>query len=274
MKSLSVSHPIPGATTESARASERASWSGFLRLGPLAAPVRAYSATAEPIELEIHQYHRNCGQRIRCPRTCPEHGPVGSDEVAKGHETASGETVFLNEATLTALRPPKSDEIVLDQFEFEAKLDPVRFAGQHFYLLPSARPAAATVRAIGESLERLGRVGIGELTLHGKRRIVGVLCRSRRLTMHTLSFPQWVRAVPECDTGSGAPVVATGSIDKVIRRRSARVAWSRFRDPGPERLKSLLDERSRTTTGEQDRCDPSESKQRRSGRSSRKKVLR
>jgi DNA end-binding protein Ku len=230
-----VSARSPASASNLATASRRASWSGFLRLGPLAAPVRAYSAIAEPAEPEIHQFHKNCGQRIRCPRMCPDHGPVSTDEIAKGHETETGKTVFLNQAALAAMRPAKSDEVVLDQFEFQSKLDPVRFAGQHYYLLPSARPAAATLQTIGESLERLERIGIGELTLHGKKRIVAVSCRSRRLTMHTLTFPQWVRAVPAHSAGAGEPVVATGQIDKVVRKRSARVVWSRFRDPGPDR---------------------------------------
>src|SRR3954471_4360653 len=83
----------------------RASWTGFLELGPIVTPVKAYPLIAERDGVELHQVHAACGRRIQVQKCCPDHGPVAGEAVAKAYEYAPGRHVVLDEGDLRRLAP-------------------------------------------------------------------------------------------------------------------------------------------------------------------------
>src|SRR6516225_9291754 len=73
----------------------RASWSGLLRVGLVAVPVKAYAAVTSASAPHFHLLHADCGQRIRYEKYCPEHGAISADVIVKGYEYAHGHHVVI-----------------------------------------------------------------------------------------------------------------------------------------------------------------------------------
>ncbi|MBI1313084.1 hypothetical protein GC176_17480 [bacterium] len=265
--------PIENASdlTGTSPAASRAAWTGCLRIGAIIAPVRAYPSVKDDDGPELHQFHRDCGQRIQCPRTCPKHGVLSSDEVVRGIESANGKPILLDEDTLRRLRPPKDEELVLERFVAEGSLDPVMHSGRHLYVLPASKVATAPFVLITGTLSRLGKLGIGQLTLNGRRNLVALITRSGRLTMHFLHYPRQIRSVPDFDAAlEDSPIEAT-HVEQFVNERNSHVDWSAYKDPVPGIVDELISthcsiRRSHRKLTRQvsnrrtDRCNPTKSK--------------
>jgi DNA end-binding protein Ku len=261
--------PIENASDfeESSPAASRATWTGCLRIGAVIAPIRAYPSVREDDGPELHQYHRGCGQRIQCPRICPKHGALASDDVVKGIESTDGKAILLDEDSLRRLRPPKDEELVLERFVAEASLDPVMHSGRHLYVAPTSRAAAVPFCLIVGTLSRLGKLGIGQLTVNGRKNLVAVITRAGRLTIHFLHYSKQIRSVPEFDPASEDSSFGMPLVEQFVNERNSHVDWSCYQDPAPEIVNELINaNRSprrgrrkstpRSTAGKTDKCNP------------------
>jgi DNA end-binding protein Ku len=72
----------------------RASWNGFLRLSLVTIPARLYNAVSSTSRVSLNQLHTNCNLRLRQQMVCPEHGPVGKDEIVKGYQFEKDKYTF------------------------------------------------------------------------------------------------------------------------------------------------------------------------------------
>lgn len=97
-------------------ASRRASWVGTINLGSIALPVKTYSGVDSEARLSMHLVHTECGQRIKTPRICAEHGEVASTEISRSIVTPDGEELMLSNDEFVQLRPPTVKQIDLARF--------------------------------------------------------------------------------------------------------------------------------------------------------------
>src|SRR5690242_6178598 len=74
----------------------RASWTGQIAIGKLVVPVKAYAAVVNSTASSLHQVHARCGQSIQYRKTCPKHGEVTAEEIAKAYSYAPDDQVILN----------------------------------------------------------------------------------------------------------------------------------------------------------------------------------
>lgn len=221
-------------------APKRAAWNGSVRIGPLLAPVRAFNAVNDEESLGLHQYHRDCGERVVSPRQCPVHGRLESGEVVLGIETLRGTVAFPTDKELQKLKPTKDEELILSRFVATADLDPVRFAGRHLHLVPASTAAAAPFRQITATLQRLDKAAIGQLAMNGRKHLVAVLVRDGRVTMHCLFYPDQIRAVPQYEIPTDSPDWNLTPLNRFISARNSRVDWSQFSDPAREVLAAIV----------------------------------
>lgn len=231
---------LASKTNAASPAPKRAAWTGSIRVGPLMAPVRAFNAISEEETHGLHQYHRDCGDRIVSPRRCPTHGSLESGEVVLGIETRQGTVAFPTEKELQELKPAKDEELVLSRFVGTADIDPVRFAGRHLYLVPASAVAAAPFRQITEALKRLDKAAIGQLAMNGRKHLVVVLVRDDRVTMHCLFYPNQIRAIPQYDIPSDSPAWNLAPLNRFISARNSRVDWDLFNDPARAVLAAMV----------------------------------
>ncbi|MFT4558053.1 MAG: DNA end-binding protein Ku [Planctomycetaceae bacterium] len=261
--------PIENASdfSETSPAASRATWTGCLRIGAVIAPVRAYPSVKDDDGPELHQFHRGCGKRIQCPRMCPKHGALASEDIVKGIESANGKPILMDEDALRRLRPPKDEELVLERFIAEADLDPIMYSGRHLYIAPASKVAATPFGLMVGTLSRLGKLGVGQLTVNGRKSLVAVMTRAQRLTLHFLHYPGQIRSVPAFDVVTedvsfGAPLV-----EQFVNERNSHVDWSGYQDPVPGIVDELINTHSSTRRGRKksiprapaakaDRCNP------------------
>jgi DNA end-binding protein Ku len=221
-------------------APRRAAWTGCVRIGPLLAPVRAFNAVSEEEPHGLHQYHRDCGERIVSPRRCPTHGLMESGDVVLGVETLQGTVAFPTENELQELKPSKDEELVLRRFVGTADIDPVRFAGRHLYLVPASVAAGAPFRQIAAALCQLGKAAIGQLAMNGRKHLVVLLVRDDRVTMHSLYYPNQIRAIPEYETPTDSPDWNLTPLNRFISARNSRVDWNLFDDPARATMAAIV----------------------------------
>ena len=67
----------------------RTIWNGVISFGLVSVPVGLAKAQDRQ-GVSFRQIHRGCGERVTMPKTCPVHGPITMDEVARGYEAADG----------------------------------------------------------------------------------------------------------------------------------------------------------------------------------------
>jgi hypothetical protein len=122
----SAAAPSSTATGPSAASPpSRAVWSGLLRHSLVTIPIKAYPATVSTPELQRHQLHAGCGQRIHYEKHCPIHGKLEPGAIITGYEHAPDRYVVLDETDLERLRPVKDRALSLERFLDPDEVDPV-----------------------------------------------------------------------------------------------------------------------------------------------------
>ena len=198
---------------------------------------------------------------------CPKHGALASEDVVKGIESANGKPILLDDDSLRRLRPPKDEELVLERFVAEAALDPVMYSGRHLYVAPASKAAAAPFGLIVGTLSRLGKLGVGQLTVNGRKNLVAVITRAGRLTIHFLYYPKQIRSVPDFDAASEDSSFGATLVEQFVNERNSQVDWSGYQDPVPGIVNELISAHSstrrgrrkstpRATAGKADKCNP------------------
>lgn len=199
-KRVSSSHAVPVPST----CTGRASWSGFLKLGLFTVPVKAYPAVPGREELELHQLHADCGQRIRLQKFCPSHGPIEASEIVKGVLCGSDRYVVLDATELEQLRPTSNRVVSLEGFLDSGRIEPALFAGRSFRLLPDGTVARRPYAILAQALQKRLKWAVGGATLSGRRTAVVIRSSERGLSLDVLHDPTQLHG-----TGEDEPTVVT-----------------------------------------------------------------
>jgi non-homologous end joining protein Ku len=113
------------------------------------------------------------------------------------------------------------------------------YNGTHLYLQPKA--STAEFSAIVSTLTRLRRHGIGTLNFNGRRHLVAVAARSGLLIVHSLHYPELLRAVPDCFSLPTTELThRNAAAEKVANAKKNRVDWDGYCDPAPEIMRRIL----------------------------------
>jgi DNA end-binding protein Ku len=219
----------------------RPSWSGLLRLSLVALPVRAYPAVAGKTVSHFHLLHAGCGQRLQYQKRCPKHGPVPSDQIAKGYPYARDRCVVVEPEELEKLRPAKDKALVLEQFVALREIDPVRFAGRSLYLWPDGAAAQPPYGVLVTALHKTGKAALGRVVWSSQRQLVLVRPCGRLLVVDVLHYPAQVRAAADAELPQAQPHAAELDLAcQLIALAGGPLDWSRYRDTSAEELAALV----------------------------------
>ncbi len=219
----------------------RASWSGQLLFGPLAAPVKAYPALVVPSSGPLHQVHTRCGARICQRRVCPTHGEIPSDEIGKAFESAPGDPLICSSAELESLAVADDKTIHVESLLPPDKLELSLLSGRSMFLVP-AHPAVNSLYAQAALfVSERNLWAIGRMVLSDARRLVALQSMGQRLVLHVLHWPEHRRACPSFDMDA-ASVSAQDrrALEKALLPLFKSIPWETFRDEQSERLTSLI----------------------------------
>jgi len=219
----------------------RASWSGFLRLSLVSCPVALVPATTEGKRVRFNQLNSETGNRVQQQLIDSQTGEVvDRDQIVKGYEYERGRYVTIDDDELKALQIESSKIIDLDRFVDRDDVDPV-YLDTPYYVYPDGELAAETFRVIGEAMVHKNKVGLGQVTMSGRERLVLVEPRGSGLLMSTVRSADEVRPAE-----FGAP--SKGEIEPdmvaiaetIIDRRSGEFDPTSFRDRYQDALRELV----------------------------------
>lgn len=170
----------------------RAIWKGAVSFGLVSIGVKLYSATQEK-DIRFHQVHRKDGGRIRYKRVCEVDGQeVSYDDIAKGFDLGGGEIVTLTDEDFADLPLATSRAIEVLEFVPADQVDPIMYA-RSYYLEPDGQ-ATKPYLLLRDALENSDRVAIVKVALRQREQLAMLRVRDDVLVMHTMLWPDEVRA--------------------------------------------------------------------------------
>src|SRR3954447_6502785 len=169
----------------------RSIWKGALSFGLVSIPVKLYSAT-QSNDVAFHQVHAEDGGRIRYKRVCELDGEeVRYEEIAKGYELPSGETVILGDEDFDNLPLPTVRAVDVVQFVPAEQVDPIYF-NKSYYLEPDAHGLKPYV-LLRDALENSDRVAVVKVALRQRESLATLRVREGVLVLETMLWPDEIR---------------------------------------------------------------------------------
>ena len=82
----------------------RTSWKGYIKLSLVSVPVKAFTANNTGEEIRLNQLHKDCNQRVKYQKVCPEHGELSQSDIVSGYEYTKGQYVIVETSEVAKLR--------------------------------------------------------------------------------------------------------------------------------------------------------------------------
>jgi DNA end-binding protein Ku len=220
----------------------RPSWSGLLQLSLVGIPLKAYPAVRSRDVPSAHQFHADCGQRIRYAKHCPAHGTVDTAAIVRGYEYGPGQHLIVEPEELDQLRPVQDRALRLERFCTPGQLDPLLFSGRSLYLLPDGPAAEPGYDVLHAVMGARGRWALGRMVLGGQRQVVLVRPAGAVLVLQVLHYPEQVRACPRAvGPQPSGPSEAVRLAGVLIDAASGTVDWAAYRDETAQELRVLIE---------------------------------
>ncbi|MDT0611618.1 non-homologous end joining protein Ku [Streptomyces lancefieldiae] len=171
----------------------RSIWNGAISFGLVSIPIKLVNAT-ESHSISFRQIHTEDGGRIRYRKVCElEDREVTQGEIGKAYEDADGSMIPITDEDLSHLPIPTARTIEIVAFVPEERIDPLQM-GSAYYLAASGAPAAKPYTLLREALKRSNRVAIAKFALRGRERLGMLRVVGDAIAMHSLLWPDEVRA--------------------------------------------------------------------------------
>jgi DNA end-binding protein Ku len=170
-------------------------WKGYITFGLISIPVRLFTA-ARNERVSFHMIHKTCGTRIKQQLYCPhDHRTVDRLEISKGYEINKDDYVIVEEDEIKKIAPPSSETMDILEFVEMTDVDPIFFDAS-YYVVPE-EPGRRAYSLLLETMKRTGYAAIAKVSMHQREHVVIMRPRDQGLSLHTLFYPNEVRAVPE-----------------------------------------------------------------------------
>lgn len=222
----------------------RSSWKGHLRLSLVSVPVQAFTANDTSGEIHLNQLHKDCHQRVRYKKVCPEHGELEQKDIVLGYEYAKEQYVVIDPAELQKLRPQSDKSIQLDGFVAEDEIDEVYFTGRTYYLLPDGPSGAKPYALLRKGMADAGLVALGQIVLSGREQLACIRPLDKLLSMSLLQVSARVRTpelfddeVPDAEVSKEELKLTSTLIDA---SRIEDFDFAAFKDQYTEHLTELI----------------------------------
>jgi DNA end-binding protein Ku len=170
-------------------------WKGYVSFGLVTVPIRLYVAARDE-HISFNQVHEVCGTRIKQQLFCPHcERVVERKELVKGYPLDKEHNLIFKDEELKALAPESSSTMEIVQFVDLEDIDPIYYETSYYSVPEEAgrRPYALLLQTMKESK----LAAIAKVTLHSRERIVVLRPYGKGLALHTIYYPNEVRAVAE-----------------------------------------------------------------------------
>lgn len=230
---------------------ERAYWRGQIRLALVSIPVEIFSATRSGAKISFNQIHKPSGQRIAYEKVVPGIGPVDRDEIIKGYQVSKGQYVLLEDEEIEAVAMESKRTLELVQFVEACEIDPLYFEKPYF-VTPQDELAEEAYCVLRDALRRAKKVGLGQLSVRGKEKLVAIKPCGNGLLLELLRYADEVRegqAFFDRIDATKPKKALLDLADTLIDERSAPFDAGEFNDRYATALRALIDKKARARDG-------------------------
>ena len=222
-------------------------WRGFLRLQLVSINVDIYSAVDSKSDITFNQIHKPTGKRIKYEKVVPGIGPVDSSDIVKGYQVEPDVYVTLDPEELDSLKLESKKTIDLVQFVNASEIDP-RYYERPYYIVPKDEVAAEGYLLIREALLKGKKVGIAQITMHGREHLAAVMPVEKGMVLNVMRYENELRPADKFfkeleDVSYDKGLVALAS--ELVARNSASFNPKKFKDSYAVELAELVKKKAR-----------------------------
>ena len=170
----------------------RAQWKGFLRLSLVTVAVELYVGVEAGAEIGFNLIHKPSGKRVNFVKSVQGIGPIENADIVKGYPIERDTYVTFTSEELDAVRLETKKTLDLTEFVDVTQIDP-RYFERPYYIAPADEYAAEGYLVIREALVRMGKLGVGQITMSGREHLVPVGPVGKGLGMQILRYADEVR---------------------------------------------------------------------------------
>src|SRR5438105_404162 len=135
-------------------------WRGNVRVSLVSFGVEIYSAVSGTARVQLNQLHKDCGQRIKMPTTCPVHGQVERTEIIKGYEFEKGRYVPVEAEEIAAIKLKSEKTVEITSFVPDNAVDDL-YLESTYYVGPDNVMSQEPFRVFRQALAKGKMAGIG-----------------------------------------------------------------------------------------------------------------
>ena len=215
-------------------------WKGYISFGLISVPIRLFVAAREH-HISFNQIHDVCGTRIKQQLYCPHcERVVERSEIAKGYPVDKENFVRVSNEELKALEASSSETMEIVQFVKLPDVDPLYYQTSYFSVAED--PGRRAYSLIHKGMQDLNVGAIAKITLHQREQIVMIRPFEKGLVLHTLYYPEEIRAVAEYDNQPEVSVqkAEVELAEQFMKQLTADFHPESFKDEYEERVEQLI----------------------------------
>ncbi len=160
-------------------------WSGTITIGLVNVPVKLHTMIFDK-SVTFKFLHKTDGSPLKYQKVCiKEDKVIPWEDIVKGYEIRKNEFVVFTNEDLKAARPESDQRIRIDKFIDYFSIDPVYF-DRSYILAPDKNSDAYTL--LLTALEKMGKAGVGRITLRTKEYPILVHPYNGALVLTTLRY--------------------------------------------------------------------------------------
>jgi len=176
------------------------SWKGFIQLSLVTIPVKAVTAHETGREVQMHQLHKDCNQRINYQKICKVHGEVHQDEIIHGYEYVKDQYVIINDEEISKLRSQNDHTVHISGFVEADKLDWLYFEGKNYYLIPDGKIGQKPYALLRESMVENNCHALANIVISTRDHLVMLKPHHKLIAMSVLFHHDQLKAENELES--------------------------------------------------------------------------
>jgi DNA end-binding protein Ku len=222
---------------------KRPIWTGSITIGLVNVPIKLHTMVYDK-SIAFRFLHRTDGQPLKYQRVCiKDNKIVPWEDTIRGYEVGKGEFVIFNKEELDAAKPESDERIRIDKFIDYLSVDPVYF--ERSYILTPNKSEEA-YRLLMTAIEKMGKAGVGRITLRTKEYPVILHVYKGALVLTTLRYtyemvdPSTLKELGELKEPS------KGEVDlaiKIIKDLSGEFDINDYHDGYREKIEKLIEKK-------------------------------
>jgi DNA end-binding protein Ku len=207
-------------------------------------PVKAFTANASGSEIHLNQLHKDCNNRIRYQKTCPEHGEVSGADIVSGYEYGKGQYVRIDLDELSKLRTESDRGVHIHGFIDPGSLDAMYMAGRTYYLTPDGAVGQKPYALLRKAMVDDNVHALAQVVLSGREQLVLLRPFQNMLVMSVLLHDAKVKKTEEFQDEIGEQALSAGELELTKTLLAASKIkdfdFTEYRDDYVEKLTKLI----------------------------------